>query len=144
MLNLLGGEAVVNELAHLGFVVVIEHKGLEGLAVHLLQFVRPFHIPPTISVSGATLESCSMSSFAVIILSKALLVSSPCLTDKRSLLRIPSLYLRPVHNLPEGGEVGGAAVLVVEVVGVFPDVEGEYWLETVCDWVIGVGVLGDG
>ena len=40
--------------------------------------------------------------------------------------------------------MGGAAVLVVEVVGVFPDVEGEYWLETVCDGVIGVGVLGDG
>ena len=31
----------------------------------------------------------------------------------------------PVHDIPEGGDVVGAAVLVVEVVGVFPDVEAE-------------------
>ena len=40
--------------------------------------------------------------------------------------------------------MGGAAVLVVEVVGVFPDVEGEDGFEAVGDGVVGVGVLGDG
>ena len=38
----------------------------------------------------------------------------------------------------------GAAVLVVEVVGVFPDVEGEEGAEAVGDGVIGAGVLADG
>ncbi len=38
----------------------------------------------------------------------------------------------------------GAAVLVVEVVGVFPDVEGEEGAEAVGDGVVGAGVLADG
>ena len=33
----------------------------------------------------------------------------------------------PVDDVPEGLDVVGAAVLVVEVVGVFPDVEAEDW-----------------
>ena len=40
--------------------------------------------------------------------------------------------------------MGGAAVLVVQVVGMFPDVEGEDGLETVSYGVVGVGVLGYG
>lgn len=40
--------------------------------------------------------------------------------------------------------MGGALVLVVEVVGVLPDVEGEEGFEVVSDGVVGVGVLGDG
>ena len=39
--------------------------------------------------------------------------------------------------------MGGAAVLVVEVVGVFPDVEGEEGLEALGDGVRGAGLLGD-
>ena len=31
---------------------------------------------------------------------------------------------RPVDDLPEGGEVVGTAVLVVQIVGVLPDIEG--------------------
>ena len=49
----------------------------------------------------------------------------------------------PVDDLPEGGEMGGAAVLVVEVVGVFPDVEGEEGVEAFGDGVVGAGFLGD-
>ena len=37
---------------------------------------------------------------------------------------VPVLYHTPVEDLPEGGKVGGTEVLVVEVVGVLPDVEG--------------------
>ena len=39
--------------------------------------------------------------------------------------------------------MGGAAVLVVKVVGVLPDVEGEDWLEAAGDGVAGAGLLGD-
>lgn len=53
VLNLLGGEAVVHVLAHLGFVVVIEHQGLEGLAVHLLQSVQVFTVDGTEHVGHA-------------------------------------------------------------------------------------------
>ncbi len=40
--------------------------------------------------------------------------------------------------------MGGAAVLVVEVVGVFPDVEGQEGLEPMGGGVVGAGVLADG
>ncbi len=40
-------------------------------------------------------------------------------------------------------ELGGAAVLVVEVVGVFPDVEGEQGPQAAGDGVAGIGFLGD-
>ena len=49
----------------------------------------------------------------------------------------------PVHDLPKGGEVGSAAVLVVEIVGVLPDVEGEQGFEAFREGVAGVGFLGD-
>ena len=39
--------------------------------------------------------------------------------------------------------MGGAAVLVVKVVGVFPDVEGEEGLEAAGDGVAGALLLGD-
>ena len=57
---------------------------------------------------------------------------------------VPGADDGPVDEGPEGGEVGGASVLVVEVVGVLPDVEGEYRLEAVGDGVAGAGLLGDG
>ena len=40
--------------------------------------------------------------------------------------------------------MGGAAVLIVEVVGVFPDVEGQEGLEPMRGGVVGAGVLADG
>ncbi len=40
-------------------------------------------------------------------------------------------------------ELGGAAVLVVEVVGMFPDVEGEQGPQAAGDGVAGTGFLGD-
>ena len=57
---------------------------------------------------------------------------------------VPFLDHAPIDNPPEGLEVRGAAVLVVEVVGVFPDVEGEEGAEAVGDGVVGAGVLADG
>ena len=50
----------------------------------------------------------------------------------------------PVDDLPQFGEVVGAAVLVVEVVGVLPDVEGEEGAEALGEGVAGAGLLGDG
>ena len=38
----------------------------------------------------------------------------------------------------------GATVLVIQIVGVLPDVEGEEGLEAVGDWVACVGILADG
>ena len=40
--------------------------------------------------------------------------------------------------------MSGTTVLVIQVVGVLPNVEGEDGLEAVGHGVIGVGVLGDG
>ena len=57
---------------------------------------------------------------------------------------VPFLHHAPIDNPPQGLEVRGAAVLVVEVVGVFPDVEGEEGAEAVGDGVVGAGVLADG
>ena len=63
--------------------------------------------------------------------------------DRRS-STVPFLHDAPIDNPPEGFEVRGAAVLVVEVVGVFPDVEGQEGLEPMGGGVVGAGVLADG
>jgi len=55
----------------------------------------------------------------------------------------PSLHHTPIHNPPQGIQVHGAEVLVVEVVGVFPDVEGQERGEAAGDGVGGAGFLGD-
>ena len=49
----------------------------------------------------------------------------------------------PIDDLPQSGQMGGAAGLVVEVVGVLPDVEGEQGFEAFGDGVVGTGLLGD-
>ena len=49
----------------------------------------------------------------------------------------------PVDDAPQGLEVVGAAVLVVEVVGVLPDVEGQEGLQAADDGIEGAGLLGD-
>ena len=64
--------------------------------------------------------------------------------SRRMLLRISCLYFFPVDNLPQCIQVCGTLVLVVQVIGMFPDVEGEDGLETVRHGIIGVGVLGYG
>ena len=38
-------------------------------------------------------------------------------------LFVPIFNNTPVNDLPEGLQVGGSAILVVQVVGVFPDIE---------------------
>ena len=57
---------------------------------------------------------------------------------------VPFLHHVPIDNPPQRLQVRGAAVLVVEVVGVLPDVEGQEGLETVGGGVVGAGVLADG
>ena len=49
----------------------------------------------------------------------------------------------PVDDLPEGCEMGGTTVLVVQIVGVLPDIEGEEGGETFCDGVGRSWLLGD-
>ena len=49
----------------------------------------------------------------------------------------------PVDDLPEGGEMGGTTVLVVQIVGVLPDIEREEGGETFCDGVGRSWLLGD-
>ena len=59
------------------------------------------------------------------------------------LAAVPFFQDGPVDEGPEGLELGGAAVLEVEVVGVLPDVEGEQGVEAFGEGVAGVGFLGD-
>ena len=58
--------------------------------------------------------------------------------------KIPFFHHLPIHNPPQRIQMCGTAVLVVEVVGVFPDVEGQEGAEAVGDGVVGAGVLADG
>ena len=53
------------------------------------------------------------------------------------------LYDLPIHNPPQRLQVRGTAVLVVEVVGVLPDVEGEEGAEAADDGVRRPGLLRD-
>lgn len=47
-------------------------------------------------------------------------------------------YHFPVDDTPEGIQVVGTAVLIVEVIGVFPNIERKQWPESVADRSIGV------
>ena len=38
---------------------------------------------------------------------------------------IPLFYYLPIYDLPECGEVSGSAVLVVDIIGMFPYIEGQ-------------------
>ena len=49
----------------------------------------------------------------------------------------------PIDNTPYSGEMIDAAILIVEIVGVFPHVDAENGLQTVADGIAGVGFLGD-
>ena len=49
----------------------------------------------------------------------------------------------PVDDLPEGGEMGGTTVLVVQIVSVFPDIKREEGGKTLYDWVGRSLLLGD-
>ncbi len=50
----------------------------------------------------------------------------------------------PIDNSPQGFQVSSATVLVIEIVGVLPNVISEDGTETVGNGVIGAGVLADG
>lgn len=61
-----------------------------------------------------------------------------------NLSRVPLPYHVPVDDRPEGFEMGGAAVLVVQVVGVLPYVEGENGFEAMGYRIVCIGALEDG
>ena len=56
----------------------------------------------------------------------------------------PLFHHFPIDNLPQCLQVGWASVLVVEIVGVLPDVESEDGAEPMGDGVVGAGVRVDG
>ena len=57
--------------------------------------------------------------------------------------RISEFDDRPVEDFPQLVEIVGAAVLIVEIVGVFPDVESKQRLEILRHRVGSVAALGD-
>ncbi len=61
-----------------------------------------------------------------------------------NLFRVPLPYNVPVHGRPQRLQVSGAAVLVVQVVGVLPYVEGEEGLEAVGYRIVCIGALENG
>lgn len=56
---------------------------------------------------------------------------------------VTDLYYLPIHNLPQLSQVRGTAVLVIEVVSVFPDVESQKRLQAFGDGVGGTSLLSD-
>ena len=52
------------------------------------------------------------------------------------LFRVTFLDFRPVHDLPQRAQVRGPTVLVVQVVRVLPDVEGEEGAERFLDFAL--------
>ena len=44
-----------------------------------------------------------------------------------------------IEDTPKLGKVCGALVLVIEVIGVFPNVETEDWGEVILEWVVHIG-----
>ena len=49
----------------------------------------------------------------------------------------------PVDELPEGSEMVGTTVLIIHIVSVLPNVEGEQWAESASDRVLCVWFLSD-
>ena len=49
----------------------------------------------------------------------------------------------PVHNPPERSQVVRSAVLIVQIVGMLPDVEGQQWGQSFLNGVGGIGLLSD-
>ena len=52
-------------------------------------------------------------------------------------------HYSPVHNLPQGLQVRGPAILIVKVIGVLPNIESQKRTRAMGDGVIGARVLGD-
>ena len=57
---------------------------------------------------------------------------------------IPPIDHLPIHNPPQLAQVLGATILIIEIVGMFPNIKGENGAEAVGDGVVGAGVLADG
>ena len=49
----------------------------------------------------------------------------------------------PIDNAPQSLQMGGTTVLVVQVVGVFPNVKSKKWFQTFCQRISGILLLGD-
>ena len=59
------------------------------------------------------------------------------------LINIPAVDLVPVDDLPEGMEMGGTAVTIVDVIRVLPDIQRQEGFEALCNGVAGIGFLRD-
>ncbi len=59
------------------------------------------------------------------------------------LLFIAAVDFLPVEDFPHSSNVIGAAVAVVNVVGVFPHIHCHQWLQIFSDGVVGIGHLQD-
>ena len=57
------------------------------------------------------------------------------------LFRIPTIYLVPVDDLPEGLEVGSTTIAVVDVIGMLPDVHRQQGFESFGNGISGIGFL---
>ena len=51
----------------------------------------------------------------------------------------PTRHFRPVDHVPERGDVVRATILIVQVIGVFPDVESQQWGPTLHQWTVLIG-----
>ena len=56
---------------------------------------------------------------------------------------IPIFNYLPIYDLPECGEMSGSAVLVVEIVGMFPYIEGQKRFQALNNWIGGAWFLCD-
>ena len=61
----------------------------------------------------------------------------------RSFSLVPFLHHLPIHNPPQRLQMRGAAILVVEVVGMLPNVKRQQRLQTLGDRVVRAGLLSD-
>ncbi len=62
---------------------------------------------------------------------------------QKSLLCITAIDLVPVDDLPEGLEMRGTAIAIVDVIGMLPYIHRQQRLKTLGDGVIGIGLLCD-
>ena len=65
------------------------------------------------------------------------------LIQKRCLFRVTAVNLVPVDDLPEGMEMGGTAVTIVDVIRVLPDIHRQEGFEALRNGVAGIGFLRD-
>ena len=56
-------------------------------------------------------------------------------------LKRPRFNYIPVHDLPKGIQLRSPPILIIEVIGVFPDVEGQQGFIAFGDGIVRIGLL---